>query len=132
MESKKKTGMPKTCEAHIALELIRGRWTLMILHHLRPGPLRPSQLLRELEDVAKKNLYENLRELERSGIIRRTAYDGRLPHVEYSLTARGNSLYPIIRALHEWGEKHKKHLSRVLRTRHLVFLENPTRKTKSV
>lgn len=98
----------ETCEAHVALELVRGRWKLLILRSLRRGPHRTGELVRALSGVAKNRLNDNLRQLERSGIIRKKTFSGRVPRVEYGLTGLGRSLCPIIDALHEWGVKNKR------------------------
>ncbi len=102
-----------TCEAHVALELIRGRWKLLILRELSSGPKRTGQLLRALDGVAKNRLNQNLRALERTGIVRRKTYAGRVPRVEHTLTPLGVSLCPIVEALHRWGVKHKNLLKRM-------------------
>lgn len=99
-------------EAHFTLGLIRGRWKIYILLELRSGPLRTGQLVRALEGIAKNRLNENLRELERTGLIRRKIFAGRVPRVEYGLTPRGISLCPVLAALHKWGAKNKSKLQR--------------------
>jgi DNA-binding HxlR family transcriptional regulator len=101
----------KTCEAYLALELIRGRWKLLILRQLRKGTQRTGQLARALDGVARNRLNENLRELERTGVIQRAVYKERVLRVEYGLTDLGNSLCPIIESLHRWGRRNKEHLS---------------------
>ena len=103
--------------AYLTLEILRGRWKLGILRHLRGGPSRTGQMLRALDGVAKNRLNENLRELERLGILRRRSFPGRVPRVEYVLTARGHSLTPVFEALHRWGAKNRAHLERMLAKR---------------
>jgi DNA-binding HxlR family transcriptional regulator len=102
----------KACEAYLALELIRGRWKLLIMRQLRKGTQRTGQLARALDGVARNRLNENLRELERTGVIKRRVFKERVVRVEYVLTDLGMSLCPIIEALHRWGKKNKEHLSR--------------------
>jgi DNA-binding HxlR family transcriptional regulator len=99
------------CPAESAVEVIRGRWKLMILHELCDGTVRFGELRRALTGVSEKMLTQHLRELERDGIIARVAYAGTPPKVEYSLTAAGRDLKPILDALHAWGLAHraKKH-----------------------
>ena len=106
-----------THHAYLTLELLRGRWKLYILRHLNEGPRRTGQLLRALGGIAKNRLNENLRELERMGILRRKSFKGRVQRVEYVLTSRGLSLRPVIDALHEWGAGNKAHLERMLMER---------------
>jgi DNA-binding HxlR family transcriptional regulator len=106
-----------THHAYLTLELLRGRWKLYILRHLNDGPSRTGQLLRALGGIAKNRLNQNLRELERMGILRRKSFKGRVQRVEYVLTKRGLSLKPVIEALHEWGAGNKTHLERMLTER---------------
>jgi DNA-binding HxlR family transcriptional regulator len=104
-------------EAHFTLGLIRGRWKLYILLELRSGPLRTGQLVRMLEGIAKNSLNENLRELARAGLIRRKAFAGRVPRVEYGLTPLGVSLCPVVAALNEWGARNKSKVQRIKSSR---------------
>ena len=108
-----------THHAYLTLELLRGRWKLYILRHLNDGPRRTGQLLRALGGIAKNRLNQNLRELERMGILRRKSFKGRVQRVEYVLTKRGLSLSPVIDALHVWGAGNKSHLERMLMERNL-------------
>lgn len=101
---------PDTCEAYVALELIRGRWKLLIVRSLRAGPQRTGELVRALSGVAKNRLNDNLRHLERSGIIRKRTFTGKVPRVDYGLTGLGRSLCPVIDSLHAWGVKNKRRL----------------------
>ena len=102
MGSKKAVG----CTAEAAVDVIRGRWKLMILRQLCGGTVRFGELRRALKGISEKVLAQHLRELERDGILTRVAYDQSPPRVEYSLTAAGKALKPIIEALHAWGLAH--------------------------
>ncbi len=102
MGSKKAVG----CPAETAVDVIRGRWKLMILRELCGGTVRFGELPRALTGISAKVLAQHLRELERDGILTRVAYDQSPPRVEYSLTAAGKALKPIIDALHAWGLAH--------------------------
>jgi len=78
----------------------------MILHELCAGVSRFGELQRGLKGVSEKVLAQHLRELEKDGIIQRTAYAEVPPRVEYSLTPSGKTLKPILDAMHEWGRNH--------------------------
>jgi len=99
------------CPAESAIEVIRGRWKLMILHELCSGTVPFGELRRALRGVSEKMLTQHLRELERDGIVTRVAYAGTPAKVEYSLSTAGWDLKPILDALHAWGVEHgaKKH-----------------------
>jgi len=97
--SKKKV----SCPAEKTLEIIGGRWKLMILHELCAGVSRFGELQRGLKGISEKVLAQHLRELEKDGIIQRKVYAEVAPKVEYSLTPSGKTLKPILDAMHEWG-----------------------------
>jgi len=92
------------CPVETTLRVIEGRWKVMILHFLLPGTKRFNELHRLLKGVSHRTLAQQLRELERDGILRRKVYPQIPPKVEYSLTKLGSSLEPILLAMHEWGE----------------------------
>ncbi len=90
--------------AEAALKLIEGRWKLVIIFHLfDKGVLRFSQLERAIPAVSQKMLIQQLRELERDGIVERTVYPQVPPRVEYGLTDWGKGMCPALDALLEWG-----------------------------
>lgn len=90
--------------AKAALQMIEGRWKLIIVFHLfSQGVLRFSELERAIETVSQKMLIQQLRELERDWIVQRTVYPQVPPKVEYSLTDWGKKICPALDALLEWG-----------------------------
>src|SRR5215813_7951594 len=94
------------CPAEFTLAVIGGRWKVMILYHLFLGVKRFSELQRELTGITQKMLTQQLRELEKDGIVHREIYPQVPPKVEYSLTALGASLKPVIEAMCDWGLMH--------------------------
>lgn len=93
------------CPAETTLSVIGGRWKIPILYHLFQGEKRFSELRRLVGRISQKMLTQQLRELERDGIIHREVYAQVPPRVDYSLTALGESLRPAIDALCAWGMK---------------------------
>lgn len=88
-----------------ALRVIRGRWKLVILFQLFGGNvLRFSELERSIPDVSQKMLAQQLRELERDGVVVRTVHEGKPPPVDYRLSDWGQSLCPALDQLLEWIE----------------------------
>lgn len=94
------------CAVEATLRLIDGKWKGVILYHLLEGTLRFSEIRRRLTSVTQRMLTNQLREMEADGLITRRVYAQVPPKVEYSLTARGRSLEPVIRALKIWGDLH--------------------------
>lgn len=105
MEAKSESPDRKTCPAETTLKAISGRWKLLILGELLTGVKRFGELQRALEGITQKMLTQQLREMEEDGIIHRKVYPQIPPKVEYSLTPLGESLKPIIEAMHELGTK---------------------------
>ena len=91
------------CPVEATLELIGGKWKGLVLYHLLQGTLRFSELRRKVPGVTQRMLTRQLRELEGAGLILRSVYAEVPPRVEYSLTAEGETLRPVILALREWG-----------------------------
>jgi DNA-binding HxlR family transcriptional regulator len=93
------------CPVEAALDLINGKWKGVILYHLQGGTMRFSALRRRLGAITQRMLTKQLRELEAGGLIHRQVYAQVPPRVEYSLSADGESMRPIIDALHAWGQR---------------------------
>lgn len=92
------------CPAEVTLRVIGGRWKTLILYHLSQGVKRFSELQHALDGVSQKVLTNQLRELERDGIVHREVFAQIPPKVEYSLTQLGQSLGPVIEEMCRWGE----------------------------
>lgn len=99
------------CKANTALDILIGKWKPIILYHLgQSGTLRFSGLQRAIPEITKKMLTAQLRELEYHDIVHREIYMQIPPKVEYSITEYGQTLFPIIELMHNWGQKHVDHL----------------------
>ena len=90
------------CSLELAMELVGGKWKLVLLWQLLGGAKRFSELKRKLGEM----LTLQLRELEAAGLLTRTVYPVIPPHVEYSLTERGMELAPVLRSLCAWSGKY--------------------------
>lgn len=90
------------------LKILGGKWKILILWHLRHKPKRFSELKRLVPEITEKMLVQQLRELEKDGIVLRVVHSDRPPKVEYSFTDYGWSLVPVLQALCEWGKEHLK------------------------
>ncbi len=84
--------------------MLEGRWKMVIIFHLFDrSVLRFSELERAIAGVSQKMLIQQLRELERDGIVTRTIYPQVPPKVEYRLTAWGEAMCPALDSLLEWA-----------------------------
>ena len=93
------------CPAEITLNVIGGRWKTLILWQLFQGTRRFSELRRGTHGITQKMLTQQLRELEKDGVVDRRVYAQMPPRVEYSLTPMGRSLKPVVDAMCRWGAK---------------------------
>jgi DNA-binding HxlR family transcriptional regulator len=94
----------ETCPVERTLAVIGGRWNPLILFHLRGGKRRFNELRRLMPGVTQRMLTQHLRELEANGVISRTIHPIVPPHVDYSFTALGLTLLPILDAMAAWGD----------------------------
>lgn len=97
-----------TCPAEITLRVIGGKWKPVILWHLKDGVKRFSELKRAIPGVTQRMLSQQLRELERDGVVLRKVYAQVPPKVEYGLTEFGRTLGPILRMMCKWGAEHSR------------------------
>lgn len=100
------------CPSRQALELVGSKWALLIFPALSAGPMRNSALLRKIEGISQKVLTQTLKELERNGLVTRTTVDTTPLHVEYALSALGESLSDTLVALDNWAARHHGDLQR--------------------
>jgi DNA-binding HxlR family transcriptional regulator len=97
--------------AERALKVIAGRWKAVILYHLFDGPKRLSELKRLVPNASQKVLIQQLREMEQHGLVGREIFRQVPPRVDYTATALGLSLEPVIMSLCEWGRRHAAKLN---------------------
>lgn len=100
---KNKDFNPNGCPVTHCLNLIGGKWKPVIIFLLRKECNRFSMLQRAIPAISKQMLVNQLRELEADGIIERVVYPEVPPRVEYFMTERGSSLFPIIDTMSAWG-----------------------------
>ena len=97
------TSADLNCPFTIAQKVLSGKYSLMIIFHLKDGPVRFNELLRKFDGLTHSSLTKQLRQLENFRLIHREVYNQVPPKVEYSLTDLGKKLYPTINELTEWG-----------------------------
>ena len=95
------------CPVKATVDVIGGKWKTLILYFLKDGPRRYNALRRELKGASHKVLTEQLRQLEKDGIVRRHALAGATPSAEYGLAEYGKTLTPVLDAMANWGFAHQ-------------------------
>ena len=94
------------CEIEITLHMIGGRYKPLILYHLcENSPKRFGELFAYVKQISQKTLTNQLREMEADSLITRTVFAEVPPRVEYAVTEKGRSLFPILERMCEWGER---------------------------
>lgn len=99
----KLTERNKNCPVSTTIRLIGGKYKALILWHLTESQLRFSELHKLMPEATAKMLTQQLRDLEKDGLVHREVYPVVPPKVEYSLTQRGTTLFPILEAMYKWG-----------------------------
>jgi DNA-binding HxlR family transcriptional regulator len=98
------------CPAEEAMEVFGGKWRVGIIHHLAVGPLRFNELRARLPGITQKMLTQQLRHLQRFGLIERKQFAEIPPRVEYSLTSSGKTIFPLLEQITQWSKKHMRRL----------------------
>ena len=97
------------CPVEATMSVIGGKWKCLIIHHLIDGTKRFNELRRLIPAITQRMLTSQLRELEADRIVNRKVYAQVPPKTEYSLTELGNSLEPVLWAMHDWGSGYQDH-----------------------
>ncbi|MGM9570362.1 MAG: winged helix-turn-helix transcriptional regulator [Phascolarctobacterium sp.] len=96
------------CPVEVTLMLISDRWKVLILRDLLSGTKRFGELKKSIGNISQKVLTSNLRSMEEDGLLTRKVYAEVPPRVEYTLTALGESLRPILLSMQQWGMEYQK------------------------
>lgn len=83
-----------------------GKWKPGILYRLREGTFRFGVLRRKMPWISERVLIRQLKDLEIDGLVVRTDHREMPPRVDYTLSAYGRTLIPILDAMAEWGKSH--------------------------
>ena len=103
---KRKNELPE-CPVATAIELIGGKWKLLIIRNLRVRPWRFNELQRDLKGISQKVLTDSLRQLIDDGLVYRFDFKQMPPKVEYGLTELGKKILPVMDSLANFGDYYK-------------------------
>jgi DNA-binding HxlR family transcriptional regulator len=96
--------MTFTCPIDVPMHVLGGKWKPVLLFHLLDGPRRNGELLRLVPGITQKMLTQQLRELEREGLVRRVVHQEVPPRVDYAIVPREyEQLRMLLHALCDWG-----------------------------
>ena len=96
----------ESCPVSACAEILGGKWTILLIRDLADGRRRFCELERSLEGISPRTLSLRLRALEEQGIVERKTFPEVPPRVEYSLTAKGEGLVPIIEGMRAYGREY--------------------------
>jgi DNA-binding HxlR family transcriptional regulator len=99
------------------LNLVGGKWKLLILYHVCGQRLRFSELRRLIGDVSEKMLSQQLKEMVADGLLQRIDFKTVPPHVEYEATAFGLELGRSMQPVCAWGERNMEEIAAIAEAR---------------
>jgi DNA-binding HxlR family transcriptional regulator len=89
---------------------VANKWAFLIIETLGDRTRRFSELRNEIEGISHKMLTQNLRMLERNGLVERTVYPTVPPRVEYTLTEAGQGLRKTVDSMCDWTHQYIEHI----------------------
>ena len=98
------------CPFFTTQRLIQGKWAILIMHYLEDAPVRFNELQRLMPKMTHATLSNQLKTLEREGLIHRELFPEVPPRVEYSLTEIGQDFLPVLASMETWGRKYIAYL----------------------
>ena len=99
------------CPIRTTLELLGGKWKLLIIQQLKSGKKRSHELKELLPDISEKMLFQELKLLLESGLISKERESTKPLKVAYSMTEIGEKTYPLLRSMQDFAVEYEKHLS---------------------
>jgi len=103
-----KTYVTPRCPIRTTMELLGGKWKLLILNQLHGKKLRLSELKNQIPDISEKMLIQELKLMVISGLVHRKNYGEVPPRVEYSLTEKGRHAIPLIEEMAKFAQRYQE------------------------
>jgi DNA-binding HxlR family transcriptional regulator len=110
----RKIPISQDCGLDLIREVIYGKWKIHLLFYISKGFKRPSELQRQIPEATRRVLNMQLNQLEEHELITKKIYPQLPPKAEYSLTAFGKTLLPVITLMGNWGDDHRERLQKVI------------------
>jgi len=88
---------------NIFMNTVGGKWKCLILFFLSQEPMRTKEFYERIPPITQKVLTDQLKQLEKDGLVRREVFKEVPPKVEYSLTELGESFLPVLKTMCDWG-----------------------------
>ncbi len=98
------------CPIRTTLDMLGGKWSLLILHQLAGGARRFGELTRLVPDISEKVLVQELRKLANADLLVRTNHGEVPPRVDYCLTPLGHHALPVLAATAQFGLTYAEYL----------------------
>lgn len=92
------------CPFVTAQKVLQGKWSIVILHNIAPGPIRFNELRRRLPEMTHATLSKQLKQLQEYGLVIRKEYPQIPPKVEYSLSEIGEKFGTVLDSFEAWGQ----------------------------
>ena len=106
MPSRTASARRSYCPVSCTLDVLGDRWSLLVVRDVVRGKRRYAEFLESPEGIPTNILADRLKRLVAKGIVKAKRYSDHPPRVEYHLTAKGEDLRPVMRAMVEWGIQH--------------------------
>lgn len=100
--------MTARCPIRTTLELLGGKWRLLIIHQISTETVRFGELKRRLPDISEKMLVQELKTLVDYDLVVRHSYGEVPPRVDYRLTKLGQRAWQLIHPIREFGQEYMK------------------------
>ena len=119
----KKIPIDQYCGLDLIREVLYGKWKIHLIYYISKGKKRPSELHREIPEATRRVLNMQLHQLEEHQLVTKKIDPQLPPKVEYSLTAFGESLLPVIALMGEWGDTNRDQLQKMISKTHPELIQ---------
>jgi DNA-binding HxlR family transcriptional regulator len=112
VQADRPTALPDVCRIQTAVDVLGGKWKLLLISYLSEAPMRYGELRRRVPFISEKMLIQALRELEADGVIERTQFPEVPPRVSYAIAEAYTEVVPLVEAVLAFGEGHLRRQSK--------------------